>query len=141
MSRKAFSHDLRDFRLESGLSRKLMAQILGVSDYTVRSWENGKQAPQTSTLWDVLGRLSSNDTSRKFGFLNLERLRNIVESYAKSVDLSPDERSQSKLRRIEQTLSGSVLKASQTDFRFDKDEAQLKTIPFHSDLSLFPQQT
>lgn len=42
-----------------------------------------------------------------------------------------------KLVRIERTLSGSILRASQTDFRFDPLTEQLQPEPFVEDLELF----
>lgn len=137
MSTLYFSHELREFRQAAGLSRKDMAQILGVSDYTVRSWENGKANPQSTTLWGILDRLASSERLRVARLVDLDRLRAIVEDYARSLDLSPVENRQSKIHRIERTLSKSVLKASQTDFYFDSDRKQLALMPFYSDLALF----
>ncbi|KIC43344.1 hypothetical protein RA27_08720 [Ruegeria sp. ANG-R] len=137
MSTLYFSHELREFRQAAGLTRKDMAQILAISDYTVRSWENGKANPQSKTLWGILDHLASPDLGRLARGIDIDRLRSIIEDYARSLQLSPVESDQSKLLSIERTLSGSVLKAAQTDFRYDGDTRALVTAPFYSDLALF----
>ena len=137
MDRDSFSVELRDFRQGAGLSRKDAAQLLGVSDYTVRSWENGRSNPQTATLWAVLDRLSNPVQVRAFRHINIEPLRALVEEYAKSLDLSPVDSLQNRLLKIERTLSRTVLKAAQTDFEVDSDKRILRAVPFFGDLDLF----
>lgn len=137
MSKLYFSHELREFRQAAGLTRKDMAQILSVSDYTIRSWENGTSNPQSKTLWGVLDHLTSPDIVRIARGIDVEKLRGIIEDYARSLQLSPVENDRSKLLRIERTLSNSVLKAAQTDFRFEGNRKLLVTAPFYADLALF----
>jgi transcriptional regulator with XRE-family HTH domain len=137
MSMETFSVELRDFRQGSGLTRKDMAELLGVSDYTVRSWENGRSNPQSSTLWAVLDRLSRPSQPQAFRRVDISPLKNLIEEYARSVDLSPIESVHTKLLRIERTLSRTVLKAAQTDFSFDSTSGILRPIPFYADLDLF----
>ncbi|WP_081972959.1 helix-turn-helix domain-containing protein [Paracoccus sanguinis] len=137
MSRETFAAELRDFRQGAGLTRKDMAGLLGVSDFTIRSWENGKSNPQSSSLWAVLDRLSKTDASQTFRRVDVRPLRSLIEQYARSIDLSPIESVHTKLLRIERTLSGTVLKAAQTDFSFDPSTGVLRAVPFYSDLELF----
>lgn len=137
MTKETFSVELRDFRQGSGLTRKDMAELLGVSDFTVRSWENGKSNPQSSTLWAVLDRLSRPTQPQSFRRVDIAPLRALIEEYARSVDLSPVESVHTKLLRIERTLSRTVLKAAQTDFSFDSASGVLRAIPFFADLELF----
>jgi transcriptional regulator with XRE-family HTH domain len=137
MPTDTFSAELRDLRQGSGLTRKDLAELLGVSDFTVRSWENGRSRPQTSTLWAVLDRLSRPTQPQAFRRIDVGPLRSLIEEYARSLDLSPVENVHVKLLRIERTLSRTVLKAAQTDFRFDTDKGILRAVPFYSDLDLF----
>lgn len=137
MSAAYFGHELREFRAANGLTRKDMAILIGVSDYTIRSWENGKVNPQTSTIWRIVDHLNTADARRFSRVIDLEQLKLIVESFARTLDLSPVESNESKLLRIERTLTGSILKAAQTDFRYDQSRSLLKPIPFVSDLGLF----
>lgn len=137
MSKETFAVELRDFRQGSGLTRKDMADLLGVSDFTVRSWENGQSNPQSSTLWSVLERLARANHSQPFRRVDVAPLRSLIEAYARSVDLSPVESVHTKLLRIERTLSRTVLKAAQTDFEFDANSGVLRAVPFFNDLELF----
>lgn len=137
MSKQRFSVELRDFRQGSGLTRKDMAELLGVSDFTIRSWENGQSNPQSSTLWAVLDRLARPTQPQSFRRVDIAPLRALIEEYARSIDLAPVESVHTKLLQIERTLSRTVLKAAQTDFEFDPNSRILKPIPFYTDLELF----
>jgi len=137
LSAAYFGHELREFRAANGLTRKDMAILIGVSDYTVRAWENGKVNPQSSTIWRIVDHLNTADMRRFSRIVDLSQLRKIIESFARSLDLSPVESNESKLLRIERTLTGSILKAAQTDFQYDPSKRQLEPIPFVSDLRLF----
>ena len=114
-----------------------MAILIGVSDYTVRSWENGKVNPQSSTIWRIVDHLNSADARRSSRLVDLDQLKIIVENFARTLDLSPVESNESKLLRIERTLTGSILKAAQTDFQYEPSKKILEPIPFVSDLGLF----
>lgn len=137
MSMQSFSVELRDYRVGSGLTRKDMAQLLGVSDFTVRSWENGRSRPQSSTLWQILDTLSRPIQLQAFRRVDIGPLRTLIEDYARSIDLSPVESVHTKLLRIERTLSRTVLKAAQTDFSYEAKDGVLRAVPFYSDLELF----
>lgn len=51
---KVFAERLKRLRLEHKLSRKELAEIIGVSESTVYRWENGKKARKISALVPLL---------------------------------------------------------------------------------------
>lgn len=137
MKANIFSHELRQFRLEAQLNRSETAAILGISASTLRRWEDGRQHPQSASLWAVINKLNSPVGERRRRYIETGRLKEIFENYARSLDLSTVESFRTKLNRIEKTLSSSILRASQTDFEFDEKTKQLRAVPFVEDLELF----
>ena len=55
-----FAAQLKQARQAAGLSQSELARELGVSTYTVKSWESGRREPPTQSAWtqfDILARL------------------------------------------------------------------------------------
>jgi transcriptional regulator with XRE-family HTH domain len=134
---RLFSHELRQYRIDNALTRTDAAALLNVSPSTLRRWEDNRATPQSATLWNILARLNSPVVQRFRSYGDVAQLKDIIERYARSLDLSPVESYRNKLSRIERTLSGSILRASQTDFIFDDASKALKPVPFVQDLDLF----
>ena len=74
---------LRAARLRAGLSRSEVAQRVGVSEATVKGWENGARAPKASTHAALAGALGmAFEALEKPGPADAEDLRRLRESLA-----------------------------------------------------------
>lgn len=130
-----FSYDLKQFRLSRGWTRSFVAWLLGVSASTLRRWEDGSNIPQTATIWRVLNQIERNETSVGIG--GFDQLRNVFTNLAKSLELPQTNSDEEKILKLEKTLKNSILRASQTDFRFSSKSRSIEPVPFPDDLALF----
>lgn len=48
-----FSENLKQMRMERGLSQKQLAEAVGVTQQCVSKWESGRMEPTLSCLWKL----------------------------------------------------------------------------------------
>lgn len=132
-----FRHDLKQFRLAHGLSRSDAAWSMGISPSTLRRWEDGSNLPQTASIWRVLQHIDESENTKRIAGIELNELKGVFETLASKMELSSINSNEQKSLKIEKNLSGSVLRAAQTDFRFDEAKRKIVPAQFAADLELF----
>lgn len=135
-----FPRDLREFRLNYGLNRSAVARMLGVGPSTLARWENASSLPQSASVWKMLSQINRISDSGELPKEVLKEAHHIISALAARLKLSDGISDQERLHKIERTLSVSVLKAAQTDFRLNEENRSVEPVPFTDDLALFQNQ-
>ncbi|MBI1217830.1 MAG: helix-turn-helix domain-containing protein [Rhodobacteraceae bacterium] len=136
-----FSFELKQFRLAYGLNRSEAARLLGVGPTTLTRWEDGKTVPQTATIWRVINAIENQDLRNALDPKAIVQLTSVFSDLARSLNLPQVQSREQRALKLERDLSGTILRAAQTDFRYADSAKAIEPIPFSEDLALFRNQS